>query len=85
MSFSEKGIFTKQLDNALLNSSIDIAVHSLKDLPTELPSELSLVGIIKRHSPEDALVLPLNKPVKLGTSLDTLKTVNLYNIIKMTI
>lgn len=52
----EKGIFTAELDAALIDSRIDLAVHSLKDLPTQLPAELKLAAIPQRASACDALV-----------------------------
>lgn len=52
-----KGVFTKELEDALLSGQIDIAVHSLKDLPTILPDGLLLAAICKRDDPRDALVL----------------------------
>jgi hydroxymethylbilane synthase len=56
-----KGVFTKELEDALLDKRIDIAVHSLKDLPTIIPSGLSLSAICEREDPRDALVLPIDK------------------------
>jgi hydroxymethylbilane synthase len=50
------GIFTKDLDIALLNDEIDIAVHSLKDVPTELPNNVKLISILERDFPQDVLV-----------------------------
>ncbi|HEV2834416.1 MAG TPA: hydroxymethylbilane synthase [Pyrinomonadaceae bacterium] len=52
-----KGVFTKELEEALLDKRIDIAVHSLKDLPTIVPDGLSISAICEREDPRDALVL----------------------------
>lgn len=52
-----KGVFTKELGDALLDRRIDIAVHSLKDLPTIAPEALVIAAICKREDPRDALVL----------------------------
>ncbi|MBH83337.1 MAG: hydroxymethylbilane synthase [Flavobacteriales bacterium] len=51
-----KGVFTKALDDAILNKKIDIAVHSFKDIPTVLESNLEVCAILKRENPTDALV-----------------------------
>ena len=51
-----KGLFTKEIEEALLAGQIDLAVHSLKDLPTEMPVGLSIAAIPERESPFDALV-----------------------------
>ncbi|MCA1904219.1 MAG: hydroxymethylbilane synthase [Cyanobacteria bacterium KgW148] len=53
----DKGLFTKELEEAMLAGVIDFAVHSLKDLPTHLPQGLMLGAITKREDPSDALVL----------------------------
>lgn len=56
-AFSDKGVFTKELDVALLRGSIDLAVHSMKDLPTVLPEGLKIGAVPERGVVEDALVL----------------------------
>ncbi|MEE8194280.1 MAG: hydroxymethylbilane synthase [Dehalococcoidales bacterium] len=50
------GIFVKELEAALLNSRIDLAVHSLKDVPTQIPSGLCLAAVTARLDPRDVLV-----------------------------
>jgi hydroxymethylbilane synthase len=52
----DKGLFTKELEEALLLGKIDIAVHSLKDLPTALPPGLELGGVLGRHDSVDLLI-----------------------------
>lgn len=52
----DKGLFTKELEEALLNGQIDIAVHSLKDLETEMPEGLTLCAVTRRHKVEDVLI-----------------------------
>lgn len=56
-----KGLFVKELDLALAEKRSDISVHSLKDVPMELPAELPLIGFSKREDPRDVLVLPEGK------------------------
>lgn len=51
-----RDVFTRQLDEALLAGEIDLAVHSLKDVPTELPPGIILAAISERHDPSDVLV-----------------------------
>src|SRR5580698_3395283 len=51
-----QGIFTRSLDSALLNHTIDIAVHSMKDVPTQLPSGLRQAAVLKRGPVHDLLV-----------------------------
>lgn len=59
-----KGLFTKELEVAMLNDEIDLAVHSLKDMPTILPEGLVLAAITEREYPWDALISPLYKTIK---------------------
>jgi hydroxymethylbilane synthase len=51
-----RAIFTRQIDDALLEGRIDLAVHSLKDLPTTLPEGLVLAAVAERDDPRDALI-----------------------------
>lgn len=67
-----KGLFTKEIEEALLAGTIDLAVHSLKDLPTESPAGLTLAAIPERESPFDAMVgsnlASLPPGARVGTS-----------------
>ncbi len=67
-----KGLFTKEIEDALLESRVDIAVHSLKDMPTELPEGLALTAIPVREDPRDAIIgrplEALSQGAKVGTS-----------------
>ena len=53
-----KGLFVKELDKALLEGRTMLSVHSLKDMPMEVPEELPIVAFSKREDPRDVLVLP---------------------------
>ncbi|MBE3072808.1 MAG: hydroxymethylbilane synthase [Acidobacteria bacterium] len=71
----DKGLFTRELEDALFDGSIDLAVHSLKDLPTALPSGLTVAAVLERDDPRDVLVarpgvtlLGLPAGSRLGTS-----------------
>ena len=55
-SKSDKGLFTRAIERELLDSTIDLAVHSYKDLPTDLPSGLHIGAVLKRGPVDDALV-----------------------------
>ena len=72
-----KGLFVKEIEGALLSGEIDLAVHSLKDMPTEQPKGLTLGAILERADPRDALVarggndgdlFTLPEGARLGTS-----------------
>ena len=71
-SVGGKGLFTKEIEEALLAREVDLAVHSLKDLPTELPEGLQITAIPEREDPRDAMVgkklAELREDAKVGTS-----------------
>jgi len=74
----DKGLFTKDLEQALLAGQVDLAVHSLKDLPTQIPEGLCLAAVPERVEPLDVLILrqpfvsgasiPLPQGAKVGSS-----------------
>jgi hydroxymethylbilane synthase len=53
-----KRLFVKEIEDALLNREIDLAVHSSKDMPAVLPDGLAIAGVLPREDPHDAVVLP---------------------------
>src|ERR1700685_4231230 len=70
-----KGMFTKEIEEALADKRVDLAVHSLKDVPTELAPEFELAAIMKREDPLDAFISvnfaaleELPQGAKVGTS-----------------
>src|SRR6267143_720830 len=71
-SVGGKGLFTKEIEDALLARQVDLAVHSLKDLPTEIPAGLQITAIPQREDPRDAMVgrrlADLRQGAKVGTS-----------------
>jgi len=71
--FAGQGIFVKELEKALIEGKIDLAVHSLKDLPTEIPDGLMLGAITTRLDPRDVLVSRFGKIAKLvpGSKIGT--------------
>ncbi|MDO5815022.1 MAG: hydroxymethylbilane synthase, partial [Methanobrevibacter sp.] len=72
-NMDSKGLFTKELDIALLEEEVDFTVHSFKDLPTELDEDLEIVAVPKRETPNEVLISKkdwneLAPGSKLGTS-----------------
>lgn len=67
-----KGLFVKELDAALREGRADLTVHSLKDVPMDVPEDLPLLGCSRREDPRDALVLPEGVPaLKRGAVIGT--------------
>ena len=66
-----KGLFTKEIEEALLDGSIDVAVHSLKDVPSELPPGLILTAIPEREDPRDAIIGCLLQELAPGAKVGT--------------
>ena len=80
-----KGLFVKELDKALLEKKSQLSVHSLKDMPMEVPEELPLLAFSKREDPRDVLVLPEgikeldeSKPIGCSSLRRTLQLKELY-------
>ena len=80
-----KGLFVKELDHALLDERTELSVHSLKDMPMEVPAELPLLAFSTREDPRDVLVLPKDvteldrsKPLGCSSLRRTLQLRELY-------
>lgn len=70
--FGSKGVFTKELDLATLNDTIQLAVHCMKDLPTTLPEGLFMGAVLTRGDTEDVLVLPIAHPKRTNGTFEDL-------------
>ena len=73
----DKGLFTKELEMALFNNEIDMAVHSLKDLPTTFPEGAKLGAVLKRGDVRDALISTNNRKISDLTPADVIATSSL--------
>ena len=83
-----KGLFVKELDQALRDGRTDLSVHSLKDLPAEIPEDLPVIGFSGREDPRDVLVLPegisdisemdFSKPIGTSSRRRTLQAQELF-------
>jgi hydroxymethylbilane synthase len=63
----DRGLFTKEVDAAVLGEDADIAVHSLKDLPTSITEGLALVAVTRREDPRDVLIGPRSAPATVAS------------------
>ena len=61
-----KGLFVKELEDALLSGAVDLAVHSAKDMSVTLPPGLTVAAVLPREDPRDAIVLPAPSPAARG-------------------
>lgn len=80
-----KGLFVKELDLALYEGRTDLSVHSLKDLPMEVPDDFPIFGFSRREDPEDVLVLPsgcakldLDRPIGTSSPRRRIQLAQLY-------
>ena len=73
----DKGLFTKEIEQALYDNEIDIAVHSLKDLPTELPEDLIVGGMLKRAEVRDVFISKDGRKLAEFTAQDKIATSSL--------
>ncbi|WP_163713161.1 hydroxymethylbilane synthase [Mangrovibacterium lignilyticum] len=73
----DKGLFTKEIETALLNGEIDLAVHSLKDLPTELPEGLCIGGMLPRGEVRDVFISKDGRKLDEMTPTDRIATSSL--------
>ena len=80
-----KGLFVKELDKAMLEEQVDITVHSFKDMPMDIPSELPIVATGKREDPRDVLILPqgalemdFSKPIGSSSARRSMQLKKLY-------
>lgn len=67
----DRGLFTKEIDSAVLGGEADLAVHSLKDVPTRIPEGLTLVAVTRREDPRDVLICRAGDE---ASSLDSLRS-----------
>ncbi len=73
----DKGLFTKEIETALINGEVDLAVHSLKDLPTELPEDLCLGGMLPRGEVRDVFISKDGRKLSEMTADDRIATSSL--------
>ncbi len=65
-----KGLFTKEIEEAIINGEADLAVHSAKDLPTEMDEQLQIAGFLPREEPNDVLIIRsgITEPCEIASS-----------------
>ena len=80
-----KGLFVKELEQAMLDGEVDIAVHSLKDLPAKTPEPFELAAILKRHDPRDAIIFKPESFKRLNIQDEVLSKDHFQNMGTVTI
>lgn len=82
----DKGLFTKEIEQQLLNKEIDLAVHSMKDMPSTLPDGLKFAGVPRREDPRDILVLKEGyktiEDLPMGSKIGTGSKRRTYQLLK---
>lgn len=80
-----KGLFIKELESALAEERVDLTVHSMKDVPMDVPEELPILAVSKREDPRDALILPegaeyldLTKPIGCSSNRRMIQFQRMY-------
>ncbi len=71
LEFGGKGVFIDAFETLLLEGKIDLAVHSAKDMPTEIPKGLGILGVPKREDPRDVLISKVDLEGKVGYTVGT--------------
>ncbi len=71
LEFGGKGVFIDEFERLLLEKKIDLAVHSAKDMPTEIPQGLGILGVPKREDPRDVLISKVDLSGKSGFTVGT--------------
>ncbi len=71
LEFGGKGVFIDEFEKQLLEGKIDLAVHSAKDMPTEIPKGLGILGVPKREDPRDVLISKVDLTDKCGYKVGT--------------
>lgn len=84
-AIGEKGLFVKELDKALTDGRVDITVHSLKDMPTDINPQLPIIAVSEREDPRDALILrkgldkmDLSQPIGSASKRRSIQLKNLF-------
>ncbi len=78
-----KGLFTKEIEEALLDSRADLAVHSMKDVPAELPEKLAIHAILERADPRDAVATVTGGPLSTLPKNATIGTSSLRRVCQL--